>query len=168
MALTLERPWLLLLWPLLAALLVAVALVRRPQNLLGLGLRLGMMTLLVVGLANPIPFKPVAAPSRQVILVDRSAGVHPEALSGVQRVVETETALDGIGQAVERIHQMAEQMAAAATQQNLVAEDISRQIANISQASEHNAQITSRSAQLGRELESTAHALHALVARFER
>ncbi|MGQ7958572.1 methyl-accepting chemotaxis protein [Pseudomonas sp. SP16.1] len=91
-----------------------------------------------------------------------------EAHSGVQRVVETEGALAGIGQAVERIHQMAEQMACAAEQQSLVAEDISRQIANISQAAEQNAQITGRSAQLGGELESTAHALHALVARFNR
>ncbi|HSC82497.1 MAG TPA: PAS domain-containing methyl-accepting chemotaxis protein [Pseudomonas sp.] len=89
-----------------------------------------------------------------------------EARSGVLKVVETETALGGITQAVERIHQMAEQMAAAAEQQSLVAEDISRQIANISQASEQNSVITTRSAQLGGELESTAHALHALVARF--
>ena len=91
-----------------------------------------------------------------------------EAHSGVRRVVETEVALDGIGQAVERIHQMAEQMAAAAEQQNLVAEDISRQISTISQAAEHNSQVTSRSAHLGSQLESTAHALHALVARFNR
>jgi uncharacterized membrane protein len=87
MALTLERPWLLLLWPLLAALLVAVTLVRRPQNLLGLGLRLAMLTLLVVGLANPVPVSPVAAPRRQVILVDRSASLDPEALAAVEQLV---------------------------------------------------------------------------------
>jgi uncharacterized membrane protein len=87
MALTLEQPWLLLLWPLLAALLVAVALVRRPQNLLGLVLRLAMMTLLVLGLANPVPVTPVSAPRRQVILVDRSASIHPEVLGAVQQVV---------------------------------------------------------------------------------
>ena len=69
--------------------------------------------------------------------------------------------------AVERIHQMAEQMAAAAEQQNLVAEDVSRQISNISTASEQNAEVTARSAHLGGELEATAHALHALVARFD-
>ncbi|MGB4076010.1 methyl-accepting chemotaxis protein [Pseudomonas sp.] len=89
-----------------------------------------------------------------------------EARAGVARVVETETALGGITVAVERIHQMAEQMAAAAEQQNLVAEDISRQIGNISQAAEQNAEVTTRSAQLGGELEATAHSLHALVARF--
>ena len=89
-----------------------------------------------------------------------------EARIGVQRVVETEVALDGITVAVERIHQMAEQMAAAAEQQNVVAEDIARQISNISQAAEQNACVTVRSAQLGGELETTAHSLHALVARF--
>jgi aerotaxis receptor len=90
-----------------------------------------------------------------------------EARAGVERVVETEQALDGITTAVERIHQMAEQMAAAAEQQNLVAEDVSRQISNISSAAEQNAAVTARSAHLGGELEATAHALHALVARFD-
>ncbi|QKE63519.1 methyl-accepting chemotaxis protein [Aquipseudomonas campi] len=90
-----------------------------------------------------------------------------EARAGVARVVETEQALDGITAAVERIHQMAEQMASAAEQQNLVAEDVSRQISTISMASEQNAEITTRSAHLGSELEATAHALHALVARFD-
>ena len=85
----------------------------------------------------------------------------------VARVVETEEALDSITHAVERIHQMAEQMAAAAEQQNLVAEDVSRQISNISTAAEENAEVTARSAHLGGELEATAHALHALVARFD-
>ncbi|MCY1545592.1 hypothetical protein D9M68_815420 [compost metagenome] len=89
-----------------------------------------------------------------------------EARTGVARVVETELALDGITAAVERIHQMAEQMASAAEQQNVVAEDVSRQISNISTASEQNAEVTARSAYLGGELEATAHALHALVARF--
>ncbi|MOA18506.1 Methyl-accepting chemotaxis protein (MCP) signaling domain protein [compost metagenome] len=89
-----------------------------------------------------------------------------EARAGVEWVIETEQALDGITAAVERIHQMAEQMASAAEQQNLVAEDVSRQISNISMAAEQNAAVTARSAQLGGELEATAHSLHALVARF--
>ena len=91
-----------------------------------------------------------------------------EAHRGVQRVVETESALGGITQAVERIHHMADQMAAAAEQQSQVAESIARQIGNISQASEQTSLITGRSAHLGGELESTALALHALVARFDR
>ncbi|MFI8608795.1 PAS domain-containing methyl-accepting chemotaxis protein [Pseudomonas sp. NPDC077649] len=90
-----------------------------------------------------------------------------EARAGVAWVSETEQALDAITTAVERIHQMAEQMAAAAEQQNLVAEDVSRQIGNISTAAEQNAEVTARSAHLGGELEATAHALHALVARFD-
>ena len=89
-----------------------------------------------------------------------------EARAGVERVIETERALDGITSAVGGIHEMAEQMAAAAEQQSHVAEDISRQITTISQASERNAEITGRTALLGRDLESTAHSLHALVERF--
>ncbi|MBM7060455.1 methyl-accepting chemotaxis protein [Pseudomonas sp. UL073] len=90
-----------------------------------------------------------------------------EARAGVARVVETEQALGGITVAIERIHQMSEQMASAAEQQNVVAEDVSRQISNISTAAEQNAAVTARSAHLGGELEATAHALHALVARFD-
>ena len=89
-----------------------------------------------------------------------------EARSGVARVVETETALGGITAAVERIHQMAEQMASVAQQQNLMAGEVSRQIGNISQGFEQNAEVTARPAQLGGELEATAHSLHALVERF--
>ncbi len=89
-----------------------------------------------------------------------------EARGGVQRVVETEQALEGINSAVAGIQQMAEQMAAAAEEQTQVAEDIARQISNVSQAAEHNADITARSSQLGRDLESTAGALHVLVDRF--
>ncbi|MNW18696.1 hypothetical protein D3C71_2183570 [compost metagenome] len=57
-------------------------------------------------------------------------------------------------------------MAAAAEQQTHVAEDISRQITTISQAAERNAEITGRTSLLGRDLETTAHSLHALVERF--
>ncbi|WP_438943604.1 methyl-accepting chemotaxis protein [Pseudomonas zhanjiangensis] len=89
-----------------------------------------------------------------------------EARAGVQRVVETEQALEGINTAVGGIQQMAEQMAAAAEQQTQVAEDIARQISNVSLAAERNADITVRSSQLGRDLESTAGALHVLVDRF--
>ncbi|MGY4532298.1 aerotaxis receptor [Pseudomonas sp. TE3786] len=89
-----------------------------------------------------------------------------EALRGVQRVIETEAALGGITQGVERIQQMTEQMAAASEQQGQVAENIAEQIGSISQACEQNALITSRSASLGGELESTAFALRELVVRF--
>src|SRR5690606_41666175 len=66
-----------------------------------------------------------------------------------------------------RSHQMAEQMAAAAEQQSLVAEDIARQINSISQATNDNAEVTGNSARLGSQLQSTAVSLHALVERFK-
>ncbi|RWU18127.1 chemotaxis protein [Pseudomonas alkylphenolica] len=91
-----------------------------------------------------------------------------EAHVGVDQVIATQNALDGIGVAVERIHQMTEQMAAASQQQTHVAEDISRQITTIAQVSEQNVDIAASSATLGRELEQTAHDMYALVDRFNR
>src|SRR5437868_14213678 len=87
MALTLERPLVLLLWPLLAAALIGLTLWRRARNPISLGLHLVMLALLVVGLANPIPPTVVAAPSRQVILVDRSLSVEADTLAGLQAAI---------------------------------------------------------------------------------
>ncbi|TDF84806.1 PAS domain-containing methyl-accepting chemotaxis protein [Pseudomonas sp. H9] len=91
-----------------------------------------------------------------------------EAHAGVDQVIATQNALDGISVAVERIHQMTEQMAAASEQQAHVAEDISRQITTIAQVSEQNVDIAASSATLGLELEHTAHEMYALVDRFNR
>ena len=91
-----------------------------------------------------------------------------EAHIGVEQVIATQDALEGIGVAVERIHQMTEQMAAASEQQAHVAEDISRQISTIAQVSEQNVDIAASSATLGRDLEHTAHEMYALVDRFNR
>ncbi|MNF77632.1 Methyl-accepting chemotaxis protein CtpH [compost metagenome] len=102
--------------------------------------------------------------ARQAVEIARQGS--GEAHAGVERVIETERALDGITRAIGGIHEMAEQMAAAAEQQTHVAEDISRQITNISQSAEQNAEITGRSSLLGRDLEATAHSLHVLVERF--
>lgn len=87
MALTLEQPLWLLLWPALAAALIGLVLWRGRLHPFSLALRLVMLTLLVVGLANPIPPTTVAAPSRQVILVDRSVSVRPEMLAAVQAAI---------------------------------------------------------------------------------
>lgn len=51
-----------------------------------------------------------------------------KARSGVKQVISTQGALDGIEGAVERIHQVSKQMAAASEQQAHVVEEISRQI----------------------------------------
>lgn len=57
-------------------------------------------------------------------------------------------------------------MASASEEQAHVAEDISRQITSIAQVSDRNADIAKQSSSTGQELENTAHALHALVERF--
>jgi len=89
-----------------------------------------------------------------------------EAAAGVQQVIATQEALQGISSAVGLIHDMGQQMAAASEEQAHVAEDISRQITRIAQASDHNAELAGESAQVGNDLKQTSHAMHALVERF--
>ncbi|TBU92618.1 methyl-accepting chemotaxis protein [Stutzerimonas kirkiae] len=88
------------------------------------------------------------------------------ASAGLEQVISTQQALHGIDQAVEHINAMAQQMASAAEQQACVSEAISRQISNIAQASERNADISGESSRVGQALTQTARSLHALVARF--
>jgi len=89
-----------------------------------------------------------------------------EAVNGVAQVISTQQALDGINTAVGRIHEMSQQMATASEEQAHVAEEISRQITSIAQVSDQNADIAENSCALGGDLENTAHALNALVTRF--
>lgn len=89
-----------------------------------------------------------------------------EADDGVRQVVGTQQALQEVGDAIELIHDMSQQMAVASEQQARVAEDISQQITRIAGASDLNAKLTEESAQACGEVEQTAHAMHALVDRF--
>lgn len=89
-----------------------------------------------------------------------------EARVGVHQVITTQEALNGISGSVDRIHLMSQQMAAASEEQAHVAEDISRQITSIARVSDQNAEIAAHSSGIGQDLEHTANALHALVARF--
>lgn len=91
-----------------------------------------------------------------------------EADAGVQQVIATQEALQGISNAVSMIHDMSQQMAAASEEQAHVAEDISQQITRIAQASDHNAELAGESAQVGHDLKDTSRAMHALVERFGR
>ncbi|WP_418948442.1 methyl-accepting chemotaxis protein [Pseudomonas aeruginosa] len=91
-----------------------------------------------------------------------------EADAGVQQVIATQEALQGISNAVSMIHDMGQQMAAASEEQAHVAEDISQQITRIAQASDHNAELAGESAQVGQDLKDTSRAMHALVERFGR
>lgn len=89
-----------------------------------------------------------------------------EAAVGVQQVIATQDALQGISSAVDLIHDMGQQMAAASEEQAHVAEDISQQITRIAQASDLNAELAGESAQVGNDLQQTSRAMHALVERF--
>ena len=89
-----------------------------------------------------------------------------QAQISVQQVINTQNALMGIGGAVGRIDQMAQQMAATSDEQARVAEDISGQLSRIAETAQGNAELTTRTSKLGRDLDGTADALHALVARF--
>lgn len=89
-----------------------------------------------------------------------------EAAAGVQQVIATQDALQGISSAVDLIHDMGQQMAAASEEQAHVAEDISQQITRIAQASDLNAELAGESAQVGNDLQQTSRAMHALVERF--
>ncbi|WP_300650778.1 PAS domain-containing methyl-accepting chemotaxis protein [Pseudomonas sp.] len=91
-----------------------------------------------------------------------------EADHGVQQVVETQLALQGIRQAVERISSMSEQMAAASEEQSHVAEDIARQINNVAGTVEGTAKSANAAVLRGGELERASRSLHSLVERFNR
>ena len=90
-----------------------------------------------------------------------------EAKAGVDQVKETQNALGRISTAVDHIHQMSEQMAAASEEQAHVAEDISRQITSIAQISDLNAELSKKASETGVSLKNTAHEMHALVERFK-
>lgn len=91
-----------------------------------------------------------------------------EAERGVQKVVETQQALQGIREAVERISGMSHQMAAASEEQTHVAEDIARQINSVAGTVEETAKSANAAALRGGELELTARGLHSLAERFNR
>lgn len=85
MAMSFERPWILLLIPALGLVLLLVAWLRRTRNILGPAMRYGLATLLLLAAAGPGRFRQaVEAPPRQVIVVDGSASVDPGALAAVQ------------------------------------------------------------------------------------
>ncbi|MGY8810593.1 MAG: methyl-accepting chemotaxis protein [Pseudomonadales bacterium] len=87
---------------------------------------------------------------------------------GVEQVIEADDALEGIRLAVERINDMAGQIASAAEEQSSVAEEINRNVTNIASLADSTAQDAQRSADLSRELSGTAQQQVNLVERFNR
>ena len=88
MALSFDRPWLLLLIPVLALVLLAVAWLKKTRNVISLAMRFGLVTLLVIGAAGPKPYQAEAEVlPRQVILLDGSASVNQDTLTAVQNAL---------------------------------------------------------------------------------
>ncbi|WP_416366805.1 methyl-accepting chemotaxis protein [Pseudomonas sp. UFMG81] len=90
------------------------------------------------------------------------------AQQGVSQVAQAQDALQGIRQAVLRISDMSQQMAAASQQQSAVAEDVSRQINGVAGTVQLSAQQANAAASRGAELEQVCAGLRALVERFNR
>ncbi|MCS3468123.1 aerotaxis receptor [Pseudomonas sp. JUb42] len=93
---------------------------------------------------------------------------HRQAEEGVARVLEADQALIGISEAVANITDMTTQIAAATEEQSAVADEISRNIATISQLADQTADEAQRSAKLSGELTDTANTQYSLVERFNR
>jgi aerotaxis receptor len=93
---------------------------------------------------------------------------HHQAEEGVARVLEADQALIGISEAVANITDMTTQIAAATEEQSAVADEISRNIATISQLADQTADEAQRSAKLSGELTDTANTQYSLVERFNR
>ncbi|PAU86560.1 chemotaxis protein [Pseudomonas sp. WN033] len=100
--------------------------------------------------------------------VDTMRAGNEQAEVGVAQVIEADEALDGIRAAIERINDMANQIASAAEEQSAVAEEINRNVVNIATLSDTTADQAQRSASLSQELAGTAANQAALVERFNR
>ncbi|GAB6387331.1 methyl-accepting chemotaxis protein [Stutzerimonas marianensis] len=104
--------------------------------------------------------------ARQAVETTEAGRRHASA--GVERVVDADRALCGIGEAVARIIDMSTQIASATEQQSAVAEEISQNVGNIARLADQTAGDAESSALLSEELTATAHTQYALVERFNR
>lgn len=100
--------------------------------------------------------------------VDTMQAGNEQAERGVAQVIEADEALEGIRQAIDRINEMAGQIASAAEEQSSVAEEINRNITNIAMLADDTTDQASRSAELSGELAQTAQRQVDLVQRFDR
>jgi len=86
------NPWALLLWPLLVALVVGWARRVKARSGWAVGVRLVIVTLLVLALANP-GGQTAANVTRLVVLVDRSASMSDADLTALQRAIAARFAM---------------------------------------------------------------------------
>ncbi|EMR13012.1 methyl-accepting chemotaxis sensory transducer [Methylophaga lonarensis MPL] len=89
-----------------------------------------------------------------------------EAKLSVQRAAETDEALTAINQAVAQINQMNIQIASASEEQSAVAEEINRNLCNISAIAESNSELSDKTMDASRALEQTAENLHVTASKF--
>lgn len=87
--------------------------------------------------------------------------------ANVAGAADTGAALEHIHSAVDRINDLNHQIASTAEQQSAVAEEINRNVANVSHAAERNADDVQRTAQAAEELGRLALELEHLVGRFK-
>ncbi len=90
-----------------------------------------------------------------------------DAETGLQRVVESESMLAGIVEAVSKISAMSEQMATAVEEQAMVSQEVNRQVTEISALSERSLQRTDDSAKSIRNSQRVSEQLYELVNRFK-
>ncbi|MEO5341743.1 MAG: methyl-accepting chemotaxis protein [Gammaproteobacteria bacterium SHHR-1] len=86
--------------------------------------------------------------------------------TGVEQVAQAGTSLDSISQAVGSINDLNMQIASAAEEQSAVAEEINRNIVNISQVADQSSQGAEQTASASSELARLASHLQEMVARF--
>lgn len=91
-----------------------------------------------------------------------------DAEQGVLKVADAEKMLDGISQAINSIAAMALQMATAVEEQSHVADDINRQVVNISELAQDSSGKGQQAANSVYRLQDTANDLKDLVQRFSR
>ena len=89
------------------------------------------------------------------------------AAEGVTRVEESNVMLNGIAVAVSDIANMSTQMAAAVEEQAHVAEDINRQVVNISNLADSSAESATKASTSLTHLKDVSSDLHELVVRFK-
>ena len=86
---------------------------------------------------------------------------------GLQRVVESESMLLGIVEAVSQITAMSEQMATAVEEQAMVSQEVNNQVAEISALAERSLHRTDESAESIRSSQRVSEQLYELVNRFK-
>ncbi|OBP16608.1 hypothetical protein A5320_04220 [Rheinheimera sp. SA_1] len=87
---------------------------------------------------------------------------------GVAKVIETETMLQGIMDAVNIIAKMGHQIAVAVEEQAHVSEDINRQVSRIADLAGESYQQSEQAASVSSDLEQNAESLYQLVERFKK